>query len=165
MTQPLSLTRFRELVAAYGGTLELWPHDELNAARELLVVSAEARALLEAEAAFDRELVAASALPEVPATLLRRLNEVPLRAPQRRVWWPFGRAWVPAVGWAFAAALGVSWGLFATPFEAVDAGTTPAVAALDSSAELDSSADEAPATPADDDFSALARGTLVEFEE
>jgi hypothetical protein len=153
------LDRFRELVAAYGGRLELWPADEVSAARELLAGSAEARALVAAEAAFDRELVATNTPPEVPAALLRRLNEVPLRSPQRRVWWPFGRAWVPAVGWAFAAALGVSWGLFATPFEAVDAGTGTSVAALDSSAE------EAPASPADDDFSALARGTLVEFEE
>ncbi|HSU40467.1 MAG TPA: hypothetical protein VLJ38_12905, partial [Polyangiaceae bacterium] len=79
MTQPLSLTRFRELVAAYGGRLELWPHDEVSAARELLALSLEARTLLEQEASFDRELVAASSLPEVPATLLRRLNEVPLR--------------------------------------------------------------------------------------
>jgi hypothetical protein len=159
VTRPLALARFRELVAAYGGRLELWPQAEVGAARELLAVSAEARALLEAETAFDRELAVANEPPEVPAALLRRLNEVPLRAPQRRVWWPFGRAWVPAVGWAMAAALGVSWGLFAPPFEAVEGETAPTVAALDSSAEV------APAAPADDDFSALARGTLVEFEE
>ena len=159
MTKPLGLPRFRELVAAYGGRLELWPPAHVSAARELLAVSAEARALLEAETAFDRELAAANQPPEVPAALLRRLNEVPLRAPQRRVWWPFGRAWVPAVGWAIAAALGVSWGLFATPFDAVEGEAAPTVAALDSSAEA------APASPADDDFSALARGTLVEFEE
>ena len=158
MTRPLALARFRELVTAYGGRLELWPHEEVNAARELLAVSAEARALLEEEAAFDREFAIVNQPPEVPAALLRRLNEVPLRAPQRRVWWPFGRAWVPAVGWAFAAAVGVSWGLFATPFETAEAEMAPAVAALDSSAA-------APAAPADDDFSALARGTLVEFEE
>ena len=159
MTPPLALARFRELVGAYGGRLELWPEAEVNAARELVAVSAEARALVEEEAAFDRALVAASAPLEVPATLLRRLNEVPLRAPQRRVWWPFGRAWVPAAGWAFAAALGVSWGLFATPFETVEVGTEPAVAALASSAQ------DTPAAAADDDFGALARGTLVEFEE
>ncbi len=158
MTRPLALARFRELVAAYGARLELWPQDEVNAARELLAVSAEARALLEQEAAFDRELAVVNQPPEVPAALLRRLNEVPLRAPQRRVWWPFGRAWVPAVGWAFAAAVGVSWGLLATPFETTEGETAPAVAALDSSAA-------APAAPADDDFSALARGTLAEFEE
>jgi len=158
VTRPLALARFRELLAAYGGRLELWPHDEVKAARELLAVSAEARALLEQESAFDRELAVVHQPPEVPAALLRRLNEVPLRAPQRRVWWPFGRAWVPAVGWAFAAAVGVSWGLFATPFETAEAEMAPAVAALDSSAA-------APAAPADDDFSALARGTLVEFEE
>jgi hypothetical protein len=156
---PLPLERFRELTAAYGARLELWPEDAAAAARELLAASAEARALFDAEAELDREFAAASAPAEVPPQLLRRLNEVPIRAPQRRVLWPFGRAWVPALGWAFAAALGVSWGLFAPPFEASESDTGAAVASAASPA-----ADAAPAV-AEDDFAALARGTLVDFEE
>ena len=156
---PLPLERFRELVAAYGARLELWPADEAARARELVAMSAEARALFDAETELDRELVGVSAPPEVPARLLRRLNEVPLRAPQRRVLWPFGRAWVPALGWAFAAALGVSWGLFAPPFEGNESDSGAAVASVAPSAN-----DVAPAA-AEDDVAALARGTLVDFEE
>ena len=159
MTSPLSLERFRALVAAYGGRLELWPGDEADGARALLSRSSEARALLAAEAELDRELAAESAPPEVSANLWRRLNEVPLRAPQRRVWWPFGRAWVPALGWAFAAALGVGWGFAAGPFDAAELVTEPTVATADSVLS------PAPNPAADEDFSALARGTLVEFEE
>jgi len=154
----LSLERFRALVAAYGGRLEVWPEHEAHSARELVAVSAEARALLTAEAELDRAFELASAPPEVPARLLRRLNEVPLRTPQRRVFWPFGRAWVPALGWAFAAALGISWGLFSPPFETTEPDTAPIVASAGVTSH------EAPAA-SEDDFAALARGTLVEFEE
>lgn len=156
---PLSFDRFRELVAAYGARLELWPEDEAAAARELVAASAEARGLLALEAELDRELVAASSPPEVPARLLRRLNEVPIRAPQRRAWWPFGRTWVPALGFAFAAALGVGLGMFTGSFETSDLGQETAVVTADSAA----SPAQVPA--GEEEFSAIARGTLVEFEE
>jgi hypothetical protein len=156
---PLSIERFRALVAAYGGRLEVWPEHEAASAREFVAASAEARALLAAEAELDRLLAAESVPPEVPARLLRRLNEVPIRAPQKRVLWPFGRAWVPALGWAFAGALGIGWGLFSPPFEASELETTPAVMSASGSAR------EATAAEPDDDISALAGGTLVEFEE
>jgi hypothetical protein len=154
----LSLERMRELVAAYGGRLELWPASERASARELCETSAEARALLAAEAVFDLALTDASVEPEPRADFLRRLNEIPLRTPQRRVWWPFRRAWIPAVGWAFAAVVGLGWGLESAPFDESElvTGTVTAV---------DSAAPKAAAAQTDEDLSALARGTLVEFQE
>jgi len=156
VNRPLSFERFAELVAAYGGELELWPADERAAAAALLETSAEARALVAAEAELDGALAEPNAAPEPSAALMRRLNEIPVRVAQRRVWWPFRRAWIPAVGWAFAAAVGVGWGLVGTPFEESELTATSAVA-------VGSVTQEAPA--ADEDLSALARGTLVEFQE
>ena len=83
MKTPLSLERFRALIAAYGARPELWPEAERAAALALRDASAEARGLFEEEAALDATL---GALPEpdVSPGFLRRLNEVPLRAPQKR---------------------------------------------------------------------------------
>lgn len=156
MSPPLSFERFSELVAAYGGRLELWPDDERAAAEALLATSDAARALMAAEAELDFVLAEPSAEPEPSAELMRRLNEIPLRAPQRRARWPFRRVWIPAVAWAFAAAIGVGWGLVGAPFEASEPSVTSAL-------NVDAPAEDV--ASADDDLAALARGTLVEFQE
>jgi len=153
----LSFERFSELVAAYGARLELWPDGERAAAEALLESSERARALVAAETELDSLFTGPSAAPEPSAALLRRLNEIPLRVPQRSAWWPFRRAWIPAVGWAFAAAIGVSWGIVGTPFEDSELATTSALT-------VDAAAPDGAATQ-DEDLSALARGTLVEFQE
>ncbi len=157
MSEPLSFERFRELVTAYGGQLALWPEGERAAAEALLETSEVARALVAAESELDFLLAEPNPAPEPSPALMRRLNEIPLRAPQRRVWWPFRRAWIPAVAWAFAALLGVGWGFVGTPFEESELATTstlgPETATPDGAAS------------ADDDVTALARGTLVEFQE
>lgn len=165
MSAPLSFERFGELVAAYGGRLELWPDGERAAAESLLESSEAARALLAAEAELDVMFDEPSAAPEPSAALMRRLNEIPLRSPQRSAWWPFRRAWIPAVAWAFAAAVGVSWGVVGTPFDDGELAATSALG-VDSAAP-DGAAPAAPdgAAPADEDLIALARGTLVDFEE
>jgi hypothetical protein len=155
--RPLSFERFGELVAAYGGRLELWPDGERVAAEALLESSEGARALLAGETELDAMFAEPSAAPEPSAALLRRLNEIPVRVPQRSVWWPFRRAWIPAVGWAFAAALGVGWGIVGTPFEDNELATTSALT-------VDSAVPDG-AAAADDDVTALARGTLVDLEE
>ncbi len=157
MIRPLSFERFGELVAAYGGRLELWPDGERSAAEALLESSERARALLAAETELDTMFTEPSAAPEPSAALLRRLNEIPLRVPQRSVWWPFRRAWIPAVGWAFAAALGVGWGIVGTPFEDGELATTSALTATSAASDG--------AAIAEDDLAALARGTLVDLEE
>lgn len=101
----LSLGRFSELLEAYGSRIDAWPAREAAGARALLESSAEARALLDAEAAFEGELRGAG-VSELPAGLERRLLEIPVSAKRRNVW-PFGSMWLPALGWAAAAAFGL----------------------------------------------------------
>ena len=156
MTAALSLERFRALLAAYGARTELWPETERAAALLLCEASAEARSLLAAEAGLDAHLASGAVPPEPAPDFLRRLNEVPLRAPQKRALWPFRNAWIPAFSWALAAVVGLGWGLQSAPFESDDS-ASPSVAAVDS------------ATPstltADDDLAALAGGALSELED
>lgn len=159
MKTPLSLERFRALIAAYGARPELWPDAERAAALALRDASPEARALFDEEVAFDATL---GALPEpdVSPDFLRRLNEVPLRAPQKRRWLSLPGLWVPALSWAFAAVLGLGLGFSTEPLETDDADATT-VAAVDSATQ--SGADTA--STADEDFSALALDALDELEE
>jgi hypothetical protein len=104
MNQTLTEARFRALAEAYGSALERWPAAEQNAARELLLRKPELRALLDAERELDR-LFGSVAPASVPEALLSRLHAVPERVQ------PFPvrpRAlFLPAVGWAAAAALGL----------------------------------------------------------
>lgn len=157
MKKPLDLERFRALSLAYGGRLERWPSAEREAAHALCRESAEARALLSAEAGLDAALASAAPAPDLPPELWRRLNELPARAPQRRMFWPFQRAWIPAVSWALAAAVGVAWGLESAPFESADSDAAQGVATVDSASP------DAPS--AEDDLDALVGGELAELEE
>jgi hypothetical protein len=157
MTKSLTLERFRALTLAYGGRLELWPSAEREAARALVAESVEARALLAAEAGLDRVLESASPAPDLSPDLWRRLNELPARAPQRRLVWPFRRAWIPAVSWALAAAVGLAWGLESAPLEGPDADAGGSVASVDSASP--------DVLTLDDDLDALASGSLAELEE
>jgi hypothetical protein len=149
MTQPLSFERFVALLEAYGARPELWPLAERDAALALRDASPEARALFDAEGALDASFEALSE-PELAPDLLRRLNEVPLRAAQPRRWFSLRAAWIPAVSWAFAAVLGVGLGFTTEPFGTDEADAT-AVATIDSAAPTDSAA----AWAADDDSSAF----------
>jgi hypothetical protein len=157
---PLSLERFRALIAAYGARPELWPEAERAAALALRDASAEARGLFEEEAALDATLGALSE-PDVSPGFLRRLNEVPLRAPQKRRWFALPGMWIPAVSWAFAAVLGLGLGFSTDVLETdeADGGTT--VAAVDSGAP----SSEAATATGEEDFSALALDALDELEE
>jgi len=117
MNEPLSIERLKALVSAYGAEPERFPADERAAALLLLSSSAEARALLERERELDVVLASADA-PELSPTLLRRLNEVPVRFPpatSRTSGW--ARA-LTAFGWAAAAAFGVYWGAHSASLEA-----------------------------------------------
>jgi hypothetical protein len=102
----LSLDRFETLLGAYGARLELWPESERAAARALLESSPEARRLCAAEEGLDALFTAAKA-PELAPELGRKLAELPLRHPRPQKLWPFRRVWLPALGWAAAAAFGV----------------------------------------------------------
>lgn len=160
MTTPLSLERFRALLAAYGARPELWPDAERAAALALRDASVEARSLFDDEAALDATL---GALPEpdVSAELLRRLNEVPLRAPQKRRFFALPRMWIPAASWAFAAVLGLGLGFSTDVLSPDEAEGGTAVAAVDSATP----SGEAATTTGEEDFSALALDALDELEE
>lgn len=106
-SKPMSLSRLRELVAAYGSNVARFPESERAAAQALLDISEHARMLLASERHLDGWLDAASP-PGVPAELARRLASIPRAAHGGRAFPVRRRAlWAPAVGWAVAAAVGV----------------------------------------------------------
>ena len=83
MKSALPIDRFQSLLAAYGGRLELFPAAEREAAQALLASSAEARALLSAEAGLDA-LLGRAAPSELSPAFSRKLAELPVRHPQAR---------------------------------------------------------------------------------
>ena len=113
----LSLDRFRALAEAYGSDLERWPEQERELGRRLLRESEAAREIIARERGLDT-LLSATAVPAVPAKLMARLAELPVRtrAPRRLV--VPRRLWVgPAIGWAAAAAVGIWLGTLSAPDE------------------------------------------------
>ncbi|HEV8547650.1 MAG TPA: hypothetical protein VGQ57_01460 [Polyangiaceae bacterium] len=160
MSARVSLERFRALLEAYGARPSLWPEAEREAALALRDGSSEAQALFDAEAALDQHF-AAVAEPVLAPDFLRRLNEVPLRAPQKRAFFSLRGLWLPAVSWALAAVVGIGWGVSAAPVGEDEVDYEQSVLAVDTGTP-----GTAPAPSSlDDDMAALARGTLVEFEE
>ncbi len=114
----LSLERFATLVEAYGAAPDRWPDDEREAAQQLVASSAQARELLDREAALDHLLQFA---PEVsPSAQLRQKVLADAPASDRgwtsrfdewtRSLWPFGPRWQPATALVAAAALGILTG-------------------------------------------------------
>ena len=160
MSTPLSFERFGALLAAYGARPELWPAAEREAALALRDASVEARALFDAEVLLDASF-AALPEPDLAPDFLRRLNEVPLRIAQKRRFFSFRAAWVPAVSWAFAAVLGVGLGFTTQPFDTDEPDTGTTVAAIDSATANGSDAASAP----DEDLSALTLDALDALEE
>lgn len=140
----MNLDRFRELLAAYGTHFERWPADERTSAREFLLSSPEARAAFDEEGALDTLLDAAQA-PPLTSQLAAQLARIPLQASQGL---PFKRRalWMPALGWAAAAVLGVWAG---AQFSYEDEPATAAVA----------QSSEAATNGADDDSQLVALAT------
>jgi hypothetical protein len=104
----LSQSRFRALLAAYGARPEYWPERERKAAIELLESSETARALAREQQALDTWLTMSSP-PALPTKLVEHLNAVPEKRGTvllaRRL--HIRALWVPALGWAAAAAVGI----------------------------------------------------------
>ncbi len=126
----LSLDRFRAIVESRGAASSRWPTAERAAMRALAGASAEARTLLEDEAALDGRLDSLAAPP--PSDLLvARLKSPRLRAavpaPSHRVW----RDPV-AAGVAVLAALGVALSLWLDD----GSGHPGRLATVDSTAEI-----------------------------
>jgi hypothetical protein len=93
----LELSRFAQLLDAYGGDPDHWPEAERAAASALLEREPKARALCDEALAFDAVLDHA-VLPEAPAHLRARVLEIPIRKPQGEPWL---KRWF---GWRLAAA-------------------------------------------------------------
>jgi hypothetical protein len=106
MTRPdMNLARFRALLEAYGTHFERWPAAERAAGRALLLSEPAARSAFDEQAALDA-LLDAAPIPALPSALEQQLLAIP-RANQQAL--PFrGRAlWMPALGWAAAAMVGL----------------------------------------------------------
>lgn len=154
----MSMSRFRDLTAAYGANLSRWPEAELPSARALLRESKEAAAVLAGEASFDALLETLPREP-LPDSLRGRLLRLPaeqhtprpLRLPRRAMWGP-------AFGWAAAAAVGVWLGTSTAP-ESAEAASAP---------EAEAAASEATQQAGlivEDEIIAIARGTMLDLEE
>jgi len=66
-TDPMTLDRFRAIVAAYGAAPARWPAVERAACESLLAASADAQALVGEAARLDAALDVLPALPPTPA--------------------------------------------------------------------------------------------------
>jgi len=107
MKQPMTASRFRALCEAYGGSIERFPEAERQAARELMMREPALRAALHAESELD-QLFAAGEAPVLSDALLRKLESLPDRSPQKQPFPLKPRSfWLPAVGWAVAAGFGL----------------------------------------------------------
>jgi hypothetical protein len=117
----LTLERFGEIVDAYGAAAERWPHAEREAARHLVVESAEARALLKRAAELDARLDSLGSEP--PSALLAA--RVLAAAPRKRAVRNWRRAVAAIIPLAAAAALAL-WLVGRTPEEV----SAPSIASL-----------------------------------
>ena len=104
----LTQTRFLALLEAYGARPERWPEHERNAAIELLNTSESARVLAREQHALDAWL-SVPGTPKISAELTRRLNAIPEQRDRGALAHRLSvRAlWMPALGWAVAAAVGI----------------------------------------------------------
>lgn len=113
--KPMTLTRLRELVDAYGADPQRWPASERGPAEQLIRQDAEAaRALAEAEP-LDAWLNTYEVL-EPPARLRARVLEVPVLAERKRkrFGWRFG--WAVAL----SCVIGVISGAWSAPEASAD---------------------------------------------
>jgi hypothetical protein len=106
--EALSLDRFQALMAAYGTSTLRWPEAERKAAMDLLAACEPARLLAREQEVLDAWL-SVPRTPRISKEVIFALNAIPVRHKKgllTRRW--RGRAlWLPAIGWAAAAALGV----------------------------------------------------------
>ncbi|MCP4328078.1 MAG: hypothetical protein GY791_06540 [Alphaproteobacteria bacterium] len=77
----MTLERFKSLAAAYGAEIGRWPGESQDEARRLIAHSAEARAVVSAEADLDR-LLATWQIVEPSPDVARRVREAARISPQ-----------------------------------------------------------------------------------
>lgn len=112
---PMDLTRWAELLDAYGADLERMPHAERARARALLGSDARAAELHARAAQLDSLLDAVPAFEPKPS-LRARVAELPLRHPHatRAGFWPWPGVWRLVAAGALAGMLGVLGGSLTT---------------------------------------------------
>lgn len=119
MSTSMSLSRFKQLLTAYGGDPRHWPQPERAAARLLLTQSAQARALQAKERQLDA-LLAQHPQTEPSTDLFARIMQAAVEPPPRwwqklaAWWWPDEQTlpwWRPALTFALPLALGLWLGL------------------------------------------------------
>lgn len=119
MIVPLPLSRFAELLDAYGAGSERWPEREREAALALLAASAEARVLRDTAARLDARLAlpAPAAPPGLRARVLRGAPAVGegFADALRALWRGVGGWRVVAPAFAASLALGVALGAALQP--------------------------------------------------
>jgi hypothetical protein len=105
----MDIERFKVLIDAYGAAPARWPADEREAALSFAETDAEARRLLQDEAALDRMLDAADTLPATRALEDRILAAFPERLPRTGRRWlaVLAEQWVPGAAIACSLALGL----------------------------------------------------------
>ncbi|HKU42154.1 MAG TPA: hypothetical protein VJR89_28540, partial [Polyangiales bacterium] len=113
--KPITLTRLRELVDAYGADPQRWPEAERAPAQELIRVDAEAARLLAEAEPLDAWLNAYE-VAEPPARLRARVLEVPAVAERKRRRFGFRLAWAVAL----SCLIGVISGAWSAPEVSAD---------------------------------------------
>jgi hypothetical protein len=117
----MDLSRFREIVEAYGADPVRWPPAERAAAEVLLSRSSEAVALRDEAAQLDAALSRLGIAAVSPGLAERVLNTAPAEPPPARSWlsdwlaelWPGEPAWRPAMALAASMIIGLAVGAFA----------------------------------------------------
>ncbi|WP_420136549.1 hypothetical protein [Sphingomonas sp.] len=89
MTEPMTLARFEQLVAAYGAQPKRWPHPERAAAHALLERDPQATQLLAEADTLDAILFVHEAPAPSPDLHARIVASAPRRRTARnlRLWW------------------------------------------------------------------------------
>jgi hypothetical protein len=110
----MEISRFRQIIAAYGADPKRWPEAERTAALVLFDDSPEAQAMCRVAGDLDAVL-AASPLPQSsPELIAAVLTDAGAAQWWQRLQalWPFGPLWQPAVSLAAAAILGIVVGAY-----------------------------------------------------
>jgi hypothetical protein len=114
----MSLSRFGELVSAYGADAARWPDNERDDALALLDKEPLAAAILEHERDLDFKLALAEPM-HASSELIGRIlaGAEKARIGWQDVLWPFGPLWQPVIAVACASAFGIVFGLLASPVD------------------------------------------------
>ena len=136
----MTLTRFSELLDAYGTRLELWPATERQAAEVLLAADAEAQRLVATHAPLEA-LLNDYAVADVSPRLRARVLEVPAVAARTQRRFGFRLAWAVA----FSCLVGLASGALTAPEASADDDDWAELTEVSFHSDVDANADVASA--------------------